>query len=563
LKAAQAEEHGREDELFKVYTERAWPVCDIIVGNPPFLGGKLLRRELGDAYVGALFENFAGRVRPEADLCCYWFEKARQQIEEGHGQRAGLLATQGIRGGANRDVLKRIKESGGIFFAESDRDWILGGANVHVSMVAFDNGAETRRTLDGKTVPEIHANLAASAADITTARRLARNLEIAFMGDTKGGSFDIGEERALEMLREPNPHGRPNSDVILPWVNGLDVTRRPRGMFIIDFGLTRTEEDCAKYAAPFAHVQERVRPERLGNKRALYARHWWRHVEPRPGMLAALAPLPRFLVTARVTKHRLFVWYEAPTLPDSAVFAFALADDFSFGVLQSRIHEAWARANGTQVRERESGFRYTPTSCFETFPLPFADDLARDKDDPAQTVAKFRAAHYHTEQSNVLREDSPPTSPAEHREAIATAARELNEMRENWLNPPEWTIPRPLTFPGALDGPWHRFVRDADARGIGTVHYPLTEPRDAECAARLARRTLTNLYNEHPAWLDNAHAKLDAAVAAAYGWPAALADDEILARLLELNLTRAAEETKLANSKPPKAQRSKGAGELL
>ncbi|MBA3963957.1 MAG: class I SAM-dependent DNA methyltransferase [Chthoniobacterales bacterium] len=527
LKAAQAEEHGREEELFKVYTERAWPACNVMVGNPPFLGGKMLRRELGDAYVDALFENFGGRVRPEADLCCYWFEKARQQIEEGHCQRVGLLATQGIRGGANRDVLKRIKGTGGIFFAESDRDWILAGANVHVSMIGFDNGAETLRTLDGKAVAEIHANLAASAADITTAHRLARNLDIAFMGDTKGGAFDIAEERALEMLREPNPHGRPNSDVLLPWVNGLDVMRRPRRMFIIDFGLARTEEDCAKYDTPFAHVRERVRPERLGNKRALYARYWWRHVEPRPGMLAALAPLPRFLTSAAVTKHRLFAWLESPTLPDHQVFAFALDDDFSLGVLHSQIHEAWARAQGTQVRERESGFRYTPTSCFETFPLP----------DPS----------------------------AEQRAAIADAAKELNALRESWLNPPEWTAPRTLTFPGAIDGPWRRFVRDANAHGIGTVHYPLTEPRDAECAVKLAKRTLTNLYNERPAWLANAHAKLDAAVAAAYGFPADAPDDEILSRLLALNLERAAAEKAAVLSTPAKKRtaREKRGDEML
>jgi hypothetical protein len=77
-------------------------------------------------YVEELFENLGERVPPEADLCCYWFEKAREQIEHGKCKRAGLLATQGIRGGANREVLKRIKETGDIFFAESDRDWILG-----------------------------------------------------------------------------------------------------------------------------------------------------------------------------------------------------------------------------------------------------------------------------------------------------------------------------------------------------------------------------------------------------------------------------------------------------
>jgi hypothetical protein len=122
-----------------------------------------------------------------------------------------------------------------------------------------------------------------------------------------------------------------------------------------------------------------------------------------------------------------------------------------------------------------------------------------------------------------------------------------------------------LAFPGSLDGPWRRFVRDADARGIGTVHYPLTEPRDADCAAKLAKRTLTNLYNERPAWLANAHAKLDAAVAAAYGWPADLSEDEILSRLLALNLERAAAE-KAAIAKGPtngRAGRLKSEDEMI
>jgi hypothetical protein len=199
LKEAQAGEHASDNAL-KFYTERKWPECDVIVGNPPFLGGKLLRRELDDEYVEALFENFGTRVRPEADLCCYWFEKAREQVAQGKCHRAGLLATQGIRGGANRETLKRIKESGSIFFAESDRRWVLAGANVHVSMIGFDDGSETQRWLDGREVAAINANLSATGADITTARRLAENLDLAFMGDTKGGAFDISEALALEML---------------------------------------------------------------------------------------------------------------------------------------------------------------------------------------------------------------------------------------------------------------------------------------------------------------------------------------------------------------------------
>jgi hypothetical protein len=133
----------------------------------------------------------ATRWPPDARPPRHWFEKARRQIEEGKCRRAGLLATQGIRGGANRDVLRHIKETGDIFFAESDRDWVLDGANVHISMVGFDGDQEKERLLDGKPVAQINADLSAADADLTTAARLRENLGLAFMGDTKGGPFDI------------------------------------------------------------------------------------------------------------------------------------------------------------------------------------------------------------------------------------------------------------------------------------------------------------------------------------------------------------------------------------
>ena len=574
LKEAQAGEHA-EDTALKFYTERDWPECDVIVSNPPFLGGKMLRRELGDAYVTALFENYGTRVRPEADLCCYWFEKARKLIERRRCERAGLLATQGIRGGANRDTLQRIKESGDIFFAESDRDWVLAGANVHVSMVGFDNGTETRRVLDGKPVTTINANLSA-AVDITAAHPLKANGGLVFMGDTKGGAFDLAEASALAMMREPNPHGQPNSDVLVPWANGLDVTRRSRGMWIVDFGTERGEAEASSYEVPFARIRKLVRPFRTKNKRETYRELWWRHVEARPGMLAALAPLPRFLATARVAKHRLFAWLNAPLLPDCQLFAFARWDDFFFGVVHSRIHEVWARAHGTQVRERESGFRYTPTTCFETFPFPFLDDLESPPSkfapeppkppshpDLTPEQAYADAAHFYS-----AKEDSPAyrAAPDDHRAAIADAAEELNELRERWLNPPEWTETRTLEFPGSVSGPWSRYIdpKSVDQEiGIGNVVYPRLEPRDADCAAKLKKRTLTNLYNERPAWLDLAHKKLDAAVAAAYGWPADLSDEQILEKLLALNQERAAEETKAAKVKKPKTSRVKHADEMI
>jgi hypothetical protein len=97
-------------------------------------------------------------------------------------------------------------------------------------------------------------------------------------------------------------------------------------------------------------------------------------------------------------------------------------------------------------------------------------------------------------------------------------------------------------LPRSADGPWRRYVHDPDACGIGTVRYPRLVPRDAECAKHLAKRTLTNLYNERPTWLDLAHRRLDAAVFAAYNWDPALTDDQLLEKLLALNLERAAAE---------------------
>ena len=124
---------------------------------------------------------------------------------------------------------------------------------------------------------------------------------------------------------------------------------------------------------------------------------------------------------------------------------------------------------------------------------------------------------------------------------IADAAKELDALRNAWLNPPEWTKEEVLEFPGSVNGPWARYVHEPDSRGIGKVRYPRLVAKDADCAKQLSKRTLTKLYNKpRAAWLDQAHRKLDAAVFAAYGWDAAMSDEQILEKLLALNLERAA-----------------------
>jgi hypothetical protein len=158
---------------------------------------------------------------------------------------------------------------------------------------------------------------------------------------------------------------------------------------------------------------------------------------------------------------------------------------------------------------------------------------------------------------------SRPTN--EQKIDISTAAKELNELRENWLNPPEWTTTRVLEFPGATDGPLGSFVVDPDARGIGTARYPVIEPRDSDCAKKLAKRTLTNLYNERPAWLANAQAKLVSAVAHAYRFPVNLTDEQILERLLALNLERSADQSETAKKSgaQKRTSRRKTADEII
>lgn len=481
--------------------EPEWPRVDFIVGNPPFLGNRLTRKHLGDSYVDALFEVYGERLRGRPDLCSYWFERARTEITRSRCRRAGLLATQAIRGSSNRRVLELIRQTTAIFFAESDRPWVLDGANVHVSMIGFGEESEPGAILDGSLVGWINSDLT-SGTDATAARSLSANFSIAFQGVIKRGQFDLPDEAAHDMLLAGgNPNGRPNSDVLIPYLHGLDVTGRRRWQWVVDFG-QRSAENAALYALPYGYVLEHVHPKRQGAKQPQARALWWQHWCPRPELEIAIRGLNRFLATPRVTKHRLFAWLHPPLSPDAQLIIFADHSDGLFGLLHSRSHEVWARRQGSQLRERESGFRYTPTTCFETFPFP------------------------------------EPTSA--QRAAIAAAARELDNLRERWLNPPEWVREEVLTFPGAVDGPWARYVHDPDERGIGTVRYPRLVPRDDEAAGLLARRTLTNLYNQRPAWLDQAHRQLDEAVFAAYGWPSDLDDEEVLERLLRLNLERAA-----------------------
>jgi hypothetical protein len=370
--------------------EPEWPEAEVIVGNPPFLGGQKLLRELGEVYTEQLRQLYKGRVPGGADLVTYWFAHTRTLIETRQTKRAGLLATQAIRAGTSRRVLDAIKESGDIFMAWSDRPWILDGAAVRVSMVGFDAGEEQERFLDGQKVNVINSDLTGIIA-LTSAKGLIENQNLSFKGIDKTGPFELGEEIAQEMLSSnENPNNRPNSDVIKRWVNGNDITGKPRNMWIIDFGVGKILTEVSNYVKPFNYVEKHVKPTRMNNREQNSQLMWWQFGRPRPAMRAALVGLRRYIATPRVAKHRLFVLLDASIVPDSRLFVFARDDDYFFGVLHSHIHEAWALATSSRHGDGTEGGRptYNNSTCFDTFPFPWPPGTEPTDDPRITTIAE-------------------------------------------------------------------------------------------------------------------------------------------------------------------------------
>ena len=205
-------------------------------------------------------------------------------------------------------------------------------------------------------------------------------------------------------------------------------------------------------------------------------------------MWRALDGLRRFIATPTVSKHRLFVWLDAGVCPDHQLIVIARDDDVTFGILHSPFHEAWSLRLGTWLGEGNDP-RYTPTTTFETFPFP--DGLS-----PGVLAPDYA--------------DNPRAA------AIADAARHLIELRDRWLNPPEWVEWTEEPVPG----------------------YPKRPvARDEAAAKELRGGTLTNLYNARPQWLADAHVVLDDAVAGAYGWSAVISEDDAMSELLAMNLS--------------------------
>jgi hypothetical protein len=472
-----------------------WPPADVIIGNPPFGGAKLLKPQRGVDYVNAVRRAYP-EIPGMADYCIYWFRKAHDHLkpctaDDPLAGRAGLVGTQNVRNNQSRvGSLDYIVQTGTIIEAVDNQPW-SGEANVHVSIanwvktgdpallpsrkrlwfrvtspsgppkipVRGASAAVKEYELDYEDVREINAALS-SQKDISISHVLKCNTKPkrVFQGVTPGHAAFVLAEDERDDLVARDPKSR---EVIHPYLIGRELLTgdgRPE-RFVIDFE-QRDLLECQRYHGAFARIQSRVLPDRkakaeLGkdSKGEMRPHHrqflerWWRLAWDRADLVAMVSRVHRFLVCSRVTKRPIFVFVDHSIRTGDALQAFVFDDDYSFGILQSNCHWQWFITKCSKLTER---FRYTPESVFDTFPWPQA---------PAQAQIV----------------------------SVAQAARELRRIRADALS--------------KVTG------------GLRAVYRILELP------------------GKNP--LKDAHAALDAAVLAAYGFSP---KEDLLAQLLELNL---------------------------
>jgi hypothetical protein len=399
-----------------------------------------------------------------------------------------------------------------LYWVQRDEEWSVDGAAVRVALVCFaaaDESCTADPMLDGRRVDRIHPNL--RAVDDGEVRRLKQNAGIAFQGVKEvagraedGPGFILTGAEARGMLRAlGNPNGRPNSDVVRPYYDGEDVTERPKDRWIVDFGPAMVEADASGYAEPFRHVRQHVYPLRTANPRPQYRDRPWRFGEARPNLRAALVGKARCIVRSETSRQPVFAWMDTRILPSGSLVVIAAEDDLTFGLLHSRAHAIWTAFMGNRMGAGNDQ-RYNHRRTFETFPFPPGLVPTRSL---AERLSEAHAAD------------------------IARVAAELDARRRAALYPPgtgAW-------IPADAD------PADPNAVAPRSAPYPLRFVPDPAYAAQLSSTTLAGLYQRRDAWLVELHAELNRHVHAAYRWPANLADDDVLDRLIELNRDCSAE----------------------
>jgi hypothetical protein len=487
-----------------------WPAAEFIVGNPPFLGGKLFRKGrpanrtnaavpgLGDETTDTLFKVYKGEVPASCDLVAYWFYKAAEEARRGATRAFGFVATKSlVRGNSGRFLAEQMNRAGlEIRAAWTNEQWVIDGAQVRVSLICYDQIASGSRQLNGQTVDRVEHDLT-EASLLLKAKLQPANKRIAFQGVKLNGPFQIDSDLARSMIAEPlNPNGLPNSRVIKRFFGNDDITQRDRDEWVIDFTEFPDGNEASLFTTPFEYTKKMVLDSRSSRGTGAATetdrlKSFWLMQRPRPTLRKAIQNLEWCVVVPETSEHLLFKITSTSQVFSGSVFVIASDRMDVFGVLESRFHKAWARNIGNRLGAGNQS-RYNATFTFETYPFPegMTPDLrSLDVNNPSS-------------------------------DAVASVARELNEMRFSWLNPRDLVEIMPEV----------------------SAEYPdRICPVSEEAAQKLKRRTLTELYNQWPQWLAELHDRLDRSVAAAYGWPEDISAENALEELIKLNLQRASE----------------------
>lgn len=371
----------RQDPLMEDGIGKAW--VDAVVGNPPFMRGKSVSSNFGDSYSEWLGEVF--RVNMSADVSALFFRRAQGLLGE-HGT-LGLIATNTISQGDTREAGLQVLVQMGmrLYDATVDLKWPVKGANVSVSVVHLALGspaAETRQIrLNGEEVEAINSHLRPTRERVD-AVPLASNRRRSFQGsNVNGKGFVLTPEQRDELVAGD----RKNSKRIFPYLGGQELNTSPtqtHDRYVIDFGdLSLSEAEA--WPSLLKIVRDKVKPERDKTKRESYRKYWWLFAERAVALYPLIRGLNRCLACSSVSKHSIFAFQPTDRVFSHTLIIFPLPTYAQFGLLQSRIHEPWARLHGSSLEDR---LRYTPTGCFETFPFPDEPTLAADK--PLEAIAE-------------------------------------------------------------------------------------------------------------------------------------------------------------------------------
>lgn len=392
-----------------------WPDADFIVGNPPFIGGKDIRAELGDGYVTALRKVY-DEVPDSADFVMYWWQRAAELTRAGRLRRFGLITTNSLPQVFNRKVvaqnLNASKDPLSLIFAIPDHPWMKSlsqeervatrYAAVRIAMTVGERG-DHQGHLDRVTR---EGDARAEGTDVELAEQSGKIFADLRIGADVAGAVPL---EANEGLSSPGVklHGAgfiitPNQAASLglgriagleqhirPYINGRDLTGHSRQVMVIDlFGLTEQDVE-RRYPEVYQRIYDHVKPERDHNRRATYSVNWWIFGESRASFRPALKELRRYIATVETAKHRIFVFLDRSVLSDNKLINFAFSDAHEFGVLSSRVHTTWVEANSSHL-----GFGndpvYVKTRCFDPFPFP---DCTEAQKTTIRTVAERLDAH--------------------------------------------------------------------------------------------------------------------------------------------------------------------------